>query len=161
VRLFIPALALLTTLSAGPVSAQDLVSAQVFVAGLYAAYQGAAYHGNGPDYLGRQAKGVFSPRLLGLIHRDQALTPKGDVPALDGDPICDCQDTGGLKVTDLKVTAAAQGRATATVRLHFPDEARALKLDLVPTGGGWRVDDVHSADTPSLAAFLRRHAGGG
>jgi hypothetical protein len=65
-----------------------------------------------------------------------------------------------LRVADLKLVPAAKGHVTAAVRLQFVGETSSLKLDLVETGGGWRVDDVHTADTPSLAAFLRRHAGG-
>ena len=42
--------------------AQSLESAQGFVAGLYHAYQRSQ-----PDYLGRRAASMFSPRLLGLI----------------------------------------------------------------------------------------------
>ena len=136
-------------------SAQNLAQAQDFVAGLY-----AAYHGDGPDYLGRQAKTVFSPRLLALIRRDVARTRKGDAPSLDGDPICDCQDFEGLKLTDLKVAGAGPDHAVAAVRFRSAGETRTLRLDLVAVGGAWRVDDVHSADTPSLAAFLRRHSGG-
>lgn len=154
-RLFGWSLAALLVGSAASASAQDADSAGTFVVGLY-----AAYHGKGPDYLGRQAKAVFSPRLLALIRRDRARTPKGDAPSLDGDPICGCQDFGGLKFDVLEVTGGAGGRSRATVRLWFPQEVRILKLDLVAVDGHWRVDDVHSDDTPSLAAFLGRHFGG-
>jgi hypothetical protein len=136
-------------------SAQSLAQAHDFVAGLY-----GAYHGDGPDYLGRQANAVFSPRLLALIRRDRARTPRGDAPSLEGDPICDCQDFEGLKLTDLKVAAAGAGRAVAAVRVRNAGATQTLKLDLVSAAGAWRVDDVHSADTPSLAAFLSRRSGG-
>jgi hypothetical protein len=104
---------------------------------------------------------VFAPSLLRLIRRDAAETPKGDVGALDGDPICDCQDDDGLRLKDLKVVAATKDRATAAVSLAFAGgQTDHLKLDLVHGADGWRISDIHSADTPSLAAFLRRHAGG-
>src|SRR5690348_3240436 len=74
--------------ASGPAHADaDAASARVFVEQLY-----KAYDGRGPDYLGRQRDRVFSPRMIALLERDAQLTPKGDVGALDGDPICDCQD---------------------------------------------------------------------
>lgn len=139
--------------------AQSLADAQAFVGKLYAAYPSDDVH-SGPDYLGRRARTVFAPRLLSLVRLDAARTPTGDVGALDGDPICDCQDSGELRVVDLKVTRNGVGRAVATVVLRFPHESRALRLDLVSIRGRWRIDDIHSKDTPSLARFLQRHAGG-
>ena len=61
------------------------------MAGLYAAYARKP----GPDYVGRQARGVFSPGLLDLMRRDVAATPKGDVGALDGDPAAVNRDPYG------------------------------------------------------------------
>ena len=128
--------------------AQSLESAQGFVAGLYHAYERSQ-----PNYLGRRAAGVFSPRLLGLIRRD-ARDAHGEVGALDGDPICDCQDADGLRLTALSVAPTGPGRAAARVRLRFPDGPRAMTLDLTAVGGQWRVDDVHTKDTPSLVQLL-------
>jgi hypothetical protein len=139
--------ALMATASQAP--AQDAASANAFVRSLY-----AAYHGDGPDYLGRQAGAVFAPSLLRLIRRDAAQTPAGDAPNLDGDPICDCQDFGGLKLTDVKVEGGQGGHATATARLRISADRRTVKLDLIAVQGHWRVSDVHTAETPSLVSFL-------
>jgi hypothetical protein len=130
--------------------AQSLADADAFTRRLYAAYA----HNGEPDYLGPMAPRVFSPRLLGLIRRDERLTPKGDAPELDGDPICDCQDPGGMGRLRIEVASAGPGRATAKVRFRLDTEPRALTLDLVSVQGQWRVDDVHSKDTPSLVRFL-------
>ena len=47
----------------------------------------------------------------------------------------------------------APGRAQAT--LEFPGrEVREVRLDLVATPAGWRVADVHTRETPSLAGLL-------
>ena len=135
-------------MAATAAAAQSLESAQGFVAGLYHAYERSQ-----PDYLGRRAGGVFSPRLLGLIRRDER-NAHGEVGALDGDPICDCQDPDGVRLTALTVTPAGPGRATARVRLRFPDGPRAMTLDLTAVAGQWRVDDVHTKDTPSLVGML-------
>ena len=128
--------------------AQSLESAQGFVAGLYHAYERSQ-----PNYIGSRAASVFSPRLLDLIRRDER-DAHGEVGALDGDPICDCQDADGVRLTALTVAPAGRGRATARVRLHFPDGPRAMTLDLTSVGGQWRVDDVHTKDTPSLVRLL-------
>ncbi len=134
--------------------AQSADEARRFVTGLYAAYGHAE-----PDYLGRQARQVFSPRLLALIRRDERLA-KGEVGALDGDPICDCQDAGGLKLTWVGVDHFRPGHAAVRVELVFPDGRRVITLDLAAIHGAWRVDDVHSQITPSLVRYLEQHAGG-
>jgi len=138
-------------MAASAAAAQDAASADAFVRGLY-----AAYHGAGPDYLGRQAGAVFAPPLLRLIRRDAAQTAPGDAPDLDGDPICDCQDSGGLTLTDVKVEGGADGHATATVRLRIAKDRRTVRLDLAAVQGHWRVSDVHTAETPSLVSYLTR-----
>jgi len=128
---------------------QTLGDARAFTLKLYEAYE----HGE-PDYLGPLRDQVFTARLLRLIRRDQQLTPKGDVGALDGDPICDCQDPGSLSNVRVSVRPTGPRRARASVAFDL-DGARSAALDLVAEKGAWRVDDVHTSDTPSLAGLLR------
>ena len=130
--------------------AQGLDGARAFTLRLYDTYRKGE-----PDYRGRDAASAFAPPLLDLIRRDQATTPSGDVGILDGDPICDCQDAQGLKLTRLAIDAAGPGQARAKVTLRFPGETRSMGLDLVREGGRWRVADVHTRDTPSLVRLLR------
>ncbi len=135
--------------------AQTLEDARGFVAGLYRAYARSPE----PDYLGSRARTIFSPRLLSLIRRDEQ-SAKGDVGVLDGDPICDCQDPDGIRLVGLDVGPAGPGRAIARVRVHFAGErAEAMTLDLVSIRGRWRIDDVHTPDTPSLVRLLEMGAG--
>ena len=136
-------------LAAGPAAAQDLGQAKAFVAGLYAAYAKAP----GPDYVGRQAGEVFSPTLLDLMRREAAHTPPGDVGALDGDPICNCQD---FEITAVQVTVKPAGKDKAQADVAFLNFGgkQSVKLDLVFVGGRWRVDDVHADGTPSLVGLL-------
>ena len=147
------ALALAAAL-AGPAPATrptpGLDAARSFVSDLYAGYA----HGE-PDYLGKGADRVFSTRLLGLIRADQKATPEGDVGALDGDPICDCQDQ---QITDVAVEATplSPGHVRARVRFRNFGRPQDLTLDLALGRRGWRVDDVHTRDTPSLIALLRQ-----
>lgn len=135
---------------AASAQAQDLPAAQTFVTGLYSAYQRQP----GPDYLGKQIGEVFAPDLIALIRREAASVPKGDVGALDGDPICDCQDWQISKV-EVTVSAPKPGAAEADVRFQNAGEPRQVRLDLVAVQGRWRVGDVHTADMPSLAKMLR------
>jgi hypothetical protein len=129
--------------------AQDVESARAFTWGLYRAYEKGE-----PDYAGKQAPQTFAPHLLSLIRRDQAATQPGDVGILDGDPICSCQDHGGMKATDVKIKAASNGHVEAAVTLNFPDGVRLVRLDLQEVSGQWRVADVHTKDTPSLVGLM-------
>ena len=130
--------------------AQDLASARAFAAKLYRAYE----RGD-PNYLGPDAAKTFADTLLRKIRRDQATAPKDEVGTLDGDPICDCQDAEGLRLKRLDVTGPARGRAQARATLQFPGrEMRVVRLDLVATPAGWRVADVRTKETPSLAGLL-------
>lgn len=143
----------LLALTAPAAHAQPRDDARAFVTGLYSRYG----HGKGPEYAGRDAPGTFTPDLVRLIRRDQTETPDGDVGALDGDPICDCQDFEGLKLVGVTVKPAVQGRASAEATIVFPDRTRrAIRLDLAQVGKTWRVADVHTADLPSLVELLRR-----
>lgn len=135
---------------AAPVQAQDLPAAQTFVSGLYSAYQRQP----GPDYLGKQMGEVFAPDLIALIRREAASVPKGEVGALDGDPICDCQDWQISKV-EVAVTGPKPGAAVADVHFRNAGEPREVRLDLVAVQGRWRVGDVRTADMPSLIKLLQ------
>ncbi len=138
-------------LAAGPAPAQSLPDARAFVTGLYDAYRRYP----GPDYLGRHSGAVFSPDLIALIRREAASTPQGDVGALDGDPICDCQD---WRISDvaMAVSASGPGAAAAEVRFRNAGRPQTVRLDLVSVRGRWRVGDVHSETTPSLVQLLRQ-----
>ena len=131
-------------------SAQGKAQARVFVTGLYAGYA----HGE-PNYLGRQADQVFSPRLLAAIRKDQS-DARGEVGALDGDPICDCQDADGLTHVRVEVVDAGPKRARAVARFRLSGQERAVTLNLASVLGQWRVDDVSTAGSPSLARRLRQ-----
>jgi hypothetical protein len=99
---------------------------------------------------------VFAPRLLAAIDEDSKLA-QGEVGYLDGDPVCQCQDTAGMHPAIKGVTL--QGRDKATVRVSIGwdgDEARPAKFSLVRTRGGWRIADVSSDDEPSLLGALEK-----
>jgi hypothetical protein len=127
-------------------------SPQAFLLRLYAPYV-RGDHNVSPT--GRRAPAIFDAHLTWLIRRDQRMA-KGEVGALDGDPICDCQDFEPLK--DLSITAqpAGPGRASAVVRFRNGGAAVTLTYTLVAHGLGWRVADIGSVETPSLTAYLEQ-----
>lgn len=97
---------------------------------------------------------VFAPRLLAAIKEDSRLA-HGEVGYLDGDPVCQCQDTSGMRPSVTGVTQ--QGRDKATVRVSIGwkgEKARPATFSLMRTRSGWRINDVSSADDPSLLRAL-------
>lgn len=144
----------LTTSAAATPPQPNTASAKAFVERVYAPYIAGDTK---VDWLGASAPKVFAPSLLRLIHRDQEGHP-GEVGALDGDPICNCQDFEAFTRFALDVRRTAPTRARATVRFHNLDHNETIRLDLVAARGRWLIADVGSSDMPSLVAFLKRAA---
>lgn len=139
--------------------AGDLASARAFVAWIYSHYPTSTRH-PAFDALGAANKrAIFVPSLIGLFGEDARLA-HGEVGALDGDPLCDCQDDGGMTFKIASVRSANPAHALASVIRSYPDskapEVETITLDLAMTKGRWRVYDVRSKDTPSLRALLIR-----
>lgn len=142
---------------ASSAQAAEPAGARAFLTKLYAHYP---HRAGSPafDALGRQAPRVFDPSLIALMRDNERLTPSDEVGALDGDPICDCQDSEGMKAKIGAIRATGQSAATARVDIVFavatPPDTRQLDLDLVRSRGQWRIRDIHSKDQPSLRAYL-------
>ena len=99
---------------------------------------------------------VFAPRLLAAINEDSRLA-RGEVGYLDGDPVCQCQDTGGMRPSVTRVSQ--QGPRMAIVRVSIGwegEKARPATFKLVRTKAGWRIADVSSSDEPSLLGALEK-----
>jgi hypothetical protein len=98
---------------------------------------------------------VFAPGLLAAINEDSRLA-NGEVGYLDGDPICSCQDTGGMRSSVASVTGS-RGQATARVTVSWEGttDRRDIRLKLIRTPAGWRVADVSSPDDASLLHDLQ------
>lgn len=98
----------------------------------------------------------FAPSLLSAIKEDARLA-HGEVGYVDGDPICQCQDTDGLHAKVAKVTRQGATKALAEVILDFTDSAaRRVKFSLVRTTAGWRIADVSSSDEPSFLGAIEK-----
>jgi len=92
----------------------------------------------------------FAPKLKAAIDEDSRLA-NGEVGYLDGDPICQCQDTDGLRSKILKIRLQKPDTALAEVLLDYTDStATHVKFTLIRTKAGWRIADVSSGDEPSL-----------
>jgi len=97
---------------------------------------------------------IFAPPLAAAILEDQKLA-HGEVGFLDGDPLCDCQDTGGMHTRIVSLAKNAAG-VSARVSVHFTgtSESRDIRLKLVRTPLGWRIADVGTKSEPSLLKDL-------
>ena len=130
-------------------ASQPAETPQRFMERLYANY-------SKPDYSPFTHPGrVFAPRLLAAINEDSKLA-NGEVGYLDGDPVCQCQDTGGMHPSITGVTRQGPGKAIVRVSLRWEGEKPRppTRFSLVRTKSGWRIADVSSADEPSLVEAL-------
>ena len=102
------------------------------------------------------ANRYFAPRLLAAINEDSRLA-HGEVGYLDGDPLCQCQDTSGMHARVASVKSLGSDRANAEVILDYPDNTPTwICLSLTLTKAGWRIADVAAHGEPSLVAALER-----
>ena len=148
-----PAILASLVLATSPAHAADLTGAKTFVAWIYSHYAPTL---RGFDVLGSDMPKVFHSSLIELIKEDQKVGDD-ESPDVDGDPLCDCRNPGGLAFTIESVTATEFGRAGATIIRRGAVGERdgdVIVLDLAQTNDGWRVYDVRTGDTPSLRAFL-------
>jgi hypothetical protein len=93
---------------------------------------------------------VFAQRLAAAFAEDSKLA-NGEVGYLDGDPVCQCQDTAGMHATVVKVTPQGARKALVQVSIGFTGyKARIARFSLERGASGWRIADVSSADEASL-----------
>ncbi|MDQ3125970.1 MAG: YbjP/YqhG family protein [Pseudomonadota bacterium] len=125
--------------------------AEAFVRAVYASY---SVDDATPPMVRGQAT-VWSDRMNALILRDQELATE-DLPYLDADPICNCQDWENLAVRSVRIDREPGGTGVrATVDFVNAGQAATTVLRLRGGPGNWRIDDVlNEGDHPSLAAAL-------
>ena len=125
-------------------------SAEAFARALYAAPPSAT-----PD----PAAATVSPgrdplysrtlnALIGVDFRDAQ--SRDEVPYLNYDPICACQDADGFALTALKMTPDGDKAATAEVTFTNHGQTHQQTLKLVKEGPMWRVSDIIDAKGKSL-----------
>jgi hypothetical protein len=105
-----------------------------------------AFAFNGP-----RADTIYSPRLLKQIWLDEKVA-KGEVGCFDWEPLCGCQNPGGLKVNSISVTDTS-GITYAKVKIKFqnvmPPNTKIIIVQLKETKDKWLIDDV--IDSPWLS----------
>jgi hypothetical protein len=149
--------ALLITLAAGrPVN--DL-SAAKFAVDLYAPYRNAKDTSTGYSSLDEIEEGdIYSTEVLHLLKADRARTPEGSEGALDADPLCQCQDSEGMRLIRVKQKSLTPSKADVSVTLRFAGSPREMKhfpLLLIRQSDGWRVDDIRPSKGQTLRQALQ------
>ncbi|MFS2127078.1 DUF3828 domain-containing protein [Pseudomonas sp. Pseusp97] len=146
-------LTLFDTSLAASTPAADTASAERFLRQLYASY---SPDGPGVPNSTLKEEDVYDASLIALMKADQDAAD-GEVGYLNGDPVCDCQDWGDLRIQTLTFAATDDGRLKASVTLKdvVTGEGKQLDLLLHRTAQGWRVEDFVNAEG-SLAENLRK-----
>jgi hypothetical protein len=125
---------------------QDANSAHQFIESLYKPY---AKNGGGVPSSGTNARRYYHSSLLALMRADEKAAGPGEVGAIDGDPVCGCQDWEGI--WNLQVEIQMQDATHAIARVSFAlsppgakcgDNQRRIVFTLVPENGGWRIWNI-------------------
>ena len=136
--------------AATPTAAQ-VADPDAWLRGVYAKYQN-------PDFSPfTKPADYFDPTLIEWLDENDRLTPEGEVGAVDGDPICSCQDASGLEARVVEVNQTSRTTAVGKVDLWAgtPDQRR-LELDLVLLGDKWRIHNLRDqSDTQNPEGFLK------
>lgn len=141
-RLFLLFALALLPLAGSAQAKPTAASARAFLEALYVPYR--AEPTKVVDVLKRPEL-YFEANLVRAMAADSAAAAKRDeVPMLDGDPICDCQDYIPFTPSIGPITLKGN-RATATVRFNHGSE-RVLNYSLIATKKGWRIYDIRTSD---------------
>ncbi|ADL01548.1 YbjP/YqhG family protein [Brevundimonas subvibrioides] len=125
-----------------------------FVRALYAQYVAGGPKGEQPAP-GQEP--LYSRTLNALIGADFRAA-NGEVPNLNYDPICGCQDQGVFTLDSMAVAQADVNTAQATVLFTNAGEQKDATLKLVREGVNWKVDDIAFGTEESLHDMLMKVA---
>jgi hypothetical protein len=129
-------------------------SPHAFLERLYSAY---TPKGKGNDFAYPEARAIVDESLMALLHRDQ-IKSKGEVGAMDSDPICQCQDWESFKVLSMHAQMTSADRASGDVTfMPDPKDTENVHFDLIRENGAWKIHDLSWHGTPSLQAYLRNY----
>ncbi len=97
------------------------------------------------------------PDLADAVARDATRVAAGDrtnaAPCLRAEPITGAQDDYAVSDVDVSVPEPAPGtpdRTSGTVSFRNGGVPASVRFNLRQTASGWRIDDLHSATSPSL-----------
>ena len=92
---------------------------------------------------------IFSRMMNATIGADFRIA-KGEVPSLNYDLICGCQDQGAFTLDSVVVTQGETNAADAAVAFTNAGDTTRQTLKLQREGGAWKVDDIVGADGKSV-----------
>lgn len=142
-------------LAATSTSADDVSSARAFLSHIYAGYHPDA----GLDAILPDEE-VYTPALIAAMQANSDAYA-GEVGYLDGDPLCDCQDTAqDLRQLSFDIQPLAGGQLRASTQLDDAQQPLQLQLTLQRQGSSWRVADIATPRAPSLLQALQRDTDG-
>lgn len=119
-------------------------AAEAFVRSLYAVEQG----GTGATGEESEASGAseWSARTAALVAESEALGNPGEYAYFEANPICACQDDGGMELRNVTVTPRDADHADAAVVMVWtmaqPVETIRQTFNLVRENGQWKIDDI-------------------
>lgn len=124
----------------GLAAAQPYETPDALIEAFYAPY----FNGDFPE----DETQFRSAALQALYDNDAEITQEGEMGALSFDPFIDGQD---YEVTDLVIGAAGIAGDYASLDVSFNNfgQPRILTYELVREDGGWKIDDVVSANPNS------------
>ncbi|KQY84602.1 DUF3828 domain-containing protein [Brevundimonas sp. Root1423] len=110
-----------------------------FVRALYAQYVNGGPQGEPPA----PGRDPIYDRMLNAMIGEDFRKAGGEVPTLNHDPICACQDSGDFAVESVTVLPGADARkADVAVVFSNMGETKRQTLKLVKEGPMWKVNDV-------------------
>ena len=115
-----------------------------FVRAVYAMYEANA--AGQPPEPGRDP--IYGRTFNAAVGADARQNP-GEVPFLNFDPVCGCQD-GQVRLTSVTVTPTEQNKADAAVAFTVEGQAKSQVLKLEKEGQSWKIADVIPAGETSL-----------
>jgi hypothetical protein len=127
------------------------VGPEEFVRALYAVH---TTPGAGMGEPPRPGQDPIYGRMLNAMIGEDFRRAEGEVPTLNYDPICDCQDSDAFALESVTVTGSAPEQAEAAVVFINMGETKRQTLKLVKEGPMWRVADVLVPGRPPLTEQL-------
>ena len=115
------------------------VGPEEFVRALYAVHETPGAGMGEPPPPGRDP---IYDRMLNAMIGEDFRKAGGEVPTLNHDPICACQDSGDFTLDSVTVTPTGPAAAEAAVVFTNMGETRRQTLKLVREGAMWKVSDV-------------------
>jgi hypothetical protein len=153
--ILIAALSLATTLS-GPAYGQTVASIRLSPNALVADLYREHNRKHSPFFQTRSRALLykyFEKSLADMIWKD-AVSSKGEVGALEGDPLYDAQDTDIKKFVIGKPTYEG-GKAKVNVTFTNLGQPKSFVFTLVNGRSGWRINNIEYGEGRSLRGYLK------